>query len=374
MHTDSQQSPNAFSVWLRTGRLPRRPEIKFNPWHDTRDGRFTFAGAGRYYAAGSAGSPRARQQSAPPILFKPDAAKPLLNTEEEVNAWAAALLAEHGKKRGVPEAIEAQRQLYLQDLAARPPASPPGDIFRQVADFAGGFGEGVYDVSKGAATGLYALATTNPITSIENIGSGIARSIDGAIEAENTPAYVHLKRAKHAVANASARDFGYAFGTFGGNAALAIAPGAIVSKVSGASRAGRAGVIAAVKEPPPVVWVDETLGVKGVAKDYNDAAMRAHSDVVTRRAQVPALERTMPDGTKRPVKFDGLDGEYMIDRKWSVVTAPKAKEQALRQSEALSQHNMIAFWEVPNMTEKNIALKMLSKLKITNIFVRVVEP
>lgn len=46
-----------FSVWLRTGRLPVAHgadgrELKFNPWHDPRDGRFTFAGTGKYYAQG----------------------------------------------------------------------------------------------------------------------------------------------------------------------------------------------------------------------------------------------------------------------------------------------------------------------------------
>ena len=50
----------AFSVWLRTGRLPvvtnaGELEVKFNPWHDPEDGRFTFAGAGRYYGAGGSG-------------------------------------------------------------------------------------------------------------------------------------------------------------------------------------------------------------------------------------------------------------------------------------------------------------------------------
>lgn len=55
----------AFSLWLRTGRLPRwaraQPaERKYNPWHDQDDGRFTFAGTGRYFGRGSAGSARSR--------------------------------------------------------------------------------------------------------------------------------------------------------------------------------------------------------------------------------------------------------------------------------------------------------------------------
>jgi hypothetical protein len=46
------ERPRAFSVWLRTGRWPTVTpsggvEVKFNPWHDPADGRFTFAGSGR---------------------------------------------------------------------------------------------------------------------------------------------------------------------------------------------------------------------------------------------------------------------------------------------------------------------------------------
>lgn len=48
----------AFSAWLRTGLLPAvrdadGTELKFNPWHDPEDGRFTFAGTGRYYGRGA---------------------------------------------------------------------------------------------------------------------------------------------------------------------------------------------------------------------------------------------------------------------------------------------------------------------------------
>jgi hypothetical protein len=44
----------AFVVWLRTGRMPpvqsdEAIEHKFNPWHDPENGRFTFAGTGRYH-------------------------------------------------------------------------------------------------------------------------------------------------------------------------------------------------------------------------------------------------------------------------------------------------------------------------------------
>ncbi|MBO9576294.1 MAG: DNA/RNA non-specific endonuclease [Sphingobium sp.] len=47
-----------FAAYLRTGRYvvtqPRAAvETKFNPWHDREDGKFTFAGSGRYFGQGS---------------------------------------------------------------------------------------------------------------------------------------------------------------------------------------------------------------------------------------------------------------------------------------------------------------------------------
>jgi len=44
----------AFSIWLRTGRRVEDAsiEVKFNPWHDREDGRFTFVGQGNYFPRG----------------------------------------------------------------------------------------------------------------------------------------------------------------------------------------------------------------------------------------------------------------------------------------------------------------------------------
>jgi len=55
----------AFSGWLRTGRLPSvrandGRELKFNPWHDPKDGRFTFAATG---VRGSGNSSEASRRS-----------------------------------------------------------------------------------------------------------------------------------------------------------------------------------------------------------------------------------------------------------------------------------------------------------------------
>jgi hypothetical protein len=68
----------AFQIYLRTGKiLPvgRRGElqVKFNPWHDPEDGRFTFAGQGTYFGGRrqaedtrQSSSPQKRQSNAPP--------------------------------------------------------------------------------------------------------------------------------------------------------------------------------------------------------------------------------------------------------------------------------------------------------------------
>jgi LysM repeat protein len=55
--SDRRATPTAFSIYLRTGRRVdvSQVEVKYNPWHDEDDGRFTFAGQGQYVAAGSSG-------------------------------------------------------------------------------------------------------------------------------------------------------------------------------------------------------------------------------------------------------------------------------------------------------------------------------
>jgi hypothetical protein len=48
-----RKTESAFAIYLRTGRRAARGiELKFNPWHDPADGRFTFAGQGQLYPNG----------------------------------------------------------------------------------------------------------------------------------------------------------------------------------------------------------------------------------------------------------------------------------------------------------------------------------
>lgn len=49
---------SSFALWLRTGRVPI--ELKFNPWHDPDNGRFTYSNSGRFFGDGGSVGNRAR--------------------------------------------------------------------------------------------------------------------------------------------------------------------------------------------------------------------------------------------------------------------------------------------------------------------------
>lgn len=108
------------------------------------------------------------------------------------------------------------------------------------------------------------------------------------------------------------------------------------------------------------------------ARAYDDGAMGSRSNVETHKGQAPALTRTNVDGSTASVRFDGVDGDVLIDRKLSVVTTPKAKNQVIRQSEALQQNGLTARWEVPTQAQANRATKIFEELGVKNITVKVV--
>ncbi|OCQ54734.1 hypothetical protein Ppb6_00098 [Photorhabdus australis subsp. thailandensis] len=122
-----------------------------------------------------------------------------------------------------------------------------------------------------------------------------------------------------------------------------------------------------------VKWVDENVSMSQRAKGYNDSASGARSNIETKKGQAPNIDRIDTDGKNKPVRFDGVDDNVMIDRKISVVTTRKAKDQALRQSDALKRNGMTGRWEVPNQTQANRAQKMFDELGIKNIEVKVVK-
>ncbi len=363
----SGRQSGAFSGWLRTGKLPPVPgscdvELKFNPWHDPTDGRFTFAGAGRRYggggdavasAAGRGGSSKADRS---PAFTNP--ANSQNATSPKVEAARAGSSAS-GRRSARYDASSTKPR----DIAR----TPPGDQPNPVGEFFGGVGEGLSDVGKGAVEGIRSALTTSPATTVRDAAGGVASMIDAAISAEDTPARIQVSRAASAVANASARDVGRFTGSVAGNVALAAAPGATLSRVA-ALRRLRVARPRRTFDPPQIGWVKETTKSKKPWKAYNDAATGA------RPGLAPTLMRTMADGSKRPVKFDGVRGDYVIDRKMKVVDAPHARAQLLRQSGVLAEHHLIGLWEVPTAAQKIKALKLFKKMNAANLHVKVVKP
>jgi hypothetical protein len=126
-HFRARDRRTAFSIWLRTGRWPRAEaartvEVKFNPWHDPTDGRFTFAGSGRNYSgghtisgSGSRSAPRQRQD-VPKVEYVEDLTLPTVKNMEEVEVWRSSERAQHAGQLDYLKAIEVQYQRYKADL------------------------------------------------------------------------------------------------------------------------------------------------------------------------------------------------------------------------------------------------------------------
>lgn len=90
--------------------------------------------------------------------------------------------------------------------------------------------------------------------------------------------------------------------------------------------------------------------------------------------EVPTLTLATADGRSRRVRFDGIDGDYLIDRKLRVVDLPRSRMQLMRQAEALAQARCHATWEVPSEAERALAAAMLARADVRRIRIRVVRP
>lgn len=247
----SRKSSSGFSHWLRTGRLPPVRtadgiELKFNPWHDPADGRFTFAGAGSTQGVGNR-----------------DTRQPRLRR--------GARGGSSNSTGGPPIGLDSRSQSKIAPTAKAGNAKQSHPI----GEFVGGAGEGLYDAVKEKVTGTYSLLTTNPVTTINDINSGVAGMIDGALAAEDTPAHVQVRRAVSAVAHMSPHDLGHGVGSTVGNTALTVAPGAALNKVS-RLRYLRTLRPRTVYEAPDISMRKEVLSSSTApGKHYNDGATGA---------------------------------------------------------------------------------------------------
>lgn len=352
--TTRSDQRRAFAMWLRTGRIPVEDGIehKFNPWHDPENGRFTFAGSGQSSGnssrsaigiGGGLALPRSKETPRPRAQTTP---QPL------------------PAKPGIRAAIRPLGQKPAPKLA-----TAPAKRASATTEFVSGVGQSVYETAAGTVSGAYSALTTNPLTTIRNTEMGIAQAIDTTIAAEDVSARIQVSRAASAIAHASPRDIGRAVGSVAGNTVLMVAPGATLGKIAALRRLRNAPPARPPYVPPDIRWVKETLNTKNAAaKHYNDAAFGA------RPGQAPAIMRTVPNGSRRPVKFDGLRANTLIDRKMGVSGKPHAVDQILRQSQALSENNLTGMWEVPTAAVKRKSLKLFKKHGVTNISVRIVKP
>ena len=113
-----------------------------------------------------------------------------------------------------------------------------------------------------------------------------------------------------------------------------------------------------------IMWVNETLANKD-ALDYEKGAAGWVDGKAPRLSAID--ERGIIS-----VKFDGIDGGTLVDRKTAVTMHPKIYKQLVRQSAAAAQNGYTVRWEVPKQGEARRVLKLISILGIKNIQVMVV--
>jgi RHS repeat-associated protein len=153
------------------------------------------------------------------------------------------------------------------------------------------------------------------------------------------------------------------------------APASVRVAAGNGGKGGAHVVSRATPNAPPskITWVDEKAAMSREARDYQAGATGARSNLETRLPQAPTLRYTR-SGAGKEARFDGIeDDAVIVDRKLSVVTTPKAKDQALRQSEALRQNGLRGRWEVPTEAEASRARRMFDELDVANIDVIVVK-
>jgi hypothetical protein len=123
-----------------------------------------------------------------------------------------------------------------------------------------------------------------------------------------------------------------------------------------------AGTVRAAKRGQ-IEWVNEGHGNPAAAA--YEAGAPGHVP-----GKAPRLSATDAEGTVT-VKFDGVDGATMVDRKMSVTTFPKSERQMLRQSATAAENGYGVRWEVPTAAEQARAQKMAESLGVKNIDVQV---
>jgi hypothetical protein len=107
---------------------------------------------------------------------------------------------------------------------------------------------------------------------------------------------------------------------------------------------------------------DRSPGAVGFPRD-NPCRLDADSKGLAK------LSFTNENGIEIGAKFDGADGNEVIDRKTSPFSA-KAADEAQRQVAVANHFGLQAVWELPNSTAAAAANRFMEKFGITDIVVR----
>ena len=117
-------------------------------------------------------------------------------------------------------------------------------------------------------------------------------------------------------------------------------------------------------EDSGLTWVAENARMSPEALAYQSGATGARSGIA------PALRYSDRSGL---VRFDGLDGRVLIDRKLSFYSTPKARLALDRASMAVKQNPFYSLRiEVPNMAQYKRGMILLGEQGITNIRIGIV--
>ncbi len=127
--SNSRRAESAFAIYLRTGyRAAPGVEFKFNPWHDTGNGRFTFVGQGRFYPNGYAPqdhTQRDREAGAKLIREdyggrrRPSERDPYVPDRSDLSPWHPANWKVYVVRRGdsLTSIARMRKGLTVEDLA-----------------------------------------------------------------------------------------------------------------------------------------------------------------------------------------------------------------------------------------------------------------
>lgn len=236
MHFSANDRRTAFSMWLRTGRWPRVEaargvEVKFNPWHDPRNGRFTFGPGGSRTQDGQARPSKS--------ILKEDPKLSTPKTIEEADAWKTKMLAKYGRWHNISEAIKEKYRVYINGI------TPPKTAVNQAIEFFSGEVKWLLDSDVAILDTARAL-TNNPKVALKNIALGFVVTVD-AIARDDTPTYVYLKRFANWLNTAPPKEIGYGYASVVGNTAMmAVGPEGTAAKLSTASRLSEAGNLASI--------------------------------------------------------------------------------------------------------------------------------